>query len=81
MPTLDLRPAMIDAIRTRYRPGVRGCGVRAIARELSLPRQPVQRVVDCIEAGVSGEPRPRGRKQKLMEAEERRMGCAARQQP
>jgi len=38
-PILDLRPATIDSIRARYMPGMRGCRVRAIARELSLPRQ------------------------------------------
>jgi len=38
-----------------------------IARELSLPRQPAQHVVDPIEACVR---RLRGRKRKLTEAEE-----------
>jgi len=73
--TLDLRPATIDAIRTSFRPGVRGYGVMAIARELSLPRQ------STLRQEGQANPHSRGRKRKLTKAEERRVAARLASNP
>jgi len=44
MSAIDWRPATIDPIGFHYKPGVCGCGVRAIARELPPPRQSLANV-------------------------------------
>jgi len=71
--TVSLKPATIAEIRTRYRPGIRGCGAIAIAAALHLPVRTVAHVCDRIREGGTGEARPRGRKILLSEAEERRV--------
>jgi len=75
-PTASLKPATIAEIRARYRPGVRGCGAKAIATALHLPVGTVAHVCDRIREGDgTGEARPRGRKRPLSEAEERHVAA------